>query len=83
MKNLSLLVWLTQLGISVAIPPFCFIALAVWLRNQWGWGQWVIWIGIALGFIGAVQGFINSIRAMKRLSADKKDEHAVGFNEHE
>ena len=29
MKNLSLLVWLTQLGISVAVPLAGFVLLAV------------------------------------------------------
>ena len=49
MKDLSLLVWLTQLGLSVALPPVCFILLAVWLRDSCGWGGWVLWAGIGLG----------------------------------
>ena len=83
MKNLSLLVWLTQLGLSVALPPLCFIGLAVWLRDQWGWGVWVLWVGIAMGFIGAIRGFVDSVRTMKRLADDKKDSPNIGFNEHE
>ena len=34
MKELNLLVWLTQLGISVAGPLAGFILLAVWLRQR-------------------------------------------------
>ena len=49
MKDLSLLVWLTQLGLSVALPPAGFILLAVWLRNQFGFGVWVIWVAIGIG----------------------------------
>ena len=41
MKNVTLLVWLTQLGLSVALPPAGFIFLAVWLRDSCGWGGWV------------------------------------------
>ena len=83
MKDLSLLVWLTQLGLSVALPPAAFIFLAVWLNRSFGWGQWVIWVGIAVGFICAIQGFRDSLKRLERLSADKdKDDPGVSFNEH-
>ena len=42
MKNLNLIVWLTQLGLSTALPLAGFILLAVWLRSRFGWGDWVI-----------------------------------------
>ena len=85
MKNLSLLVWLTQLGLSVAVPLAGFVLLAVWLRNTWGWGNWVIWAGLALGFYCAVDGFRSSLKAMERLSKDKKDKQPppVSFNDHD
>lgn len=84
MKELSLLVWLTQLGLSVAFPLAGFILLAVWLRNSLGWGDWVIWVGLVLGLAGAVNGFRHSLRAMELLSRDKKKKQAppVAFNEH-
>ena len=53
MKELTLLTWLTQLGLSVALPLAGFIFLALWLRSQFGWGDWVLWVGIVLGFWGA------------------------------
>ena len=34
MKDLTLLVWLTQLGLSVALPLAGFILLALWLRKE-------------------------------------------------
>lgn len=84
MKNLNLIVWLTQLGLSVALPLLGFILLAVWLRSRYGWGVWVIWTGIALGVICAIDGLRASLRAMERMSQDKKDrEPPVSFNEHE
>ena len=83
MKDLSLLVWLTQLGLSVALPPVGFILLAVWLRDRWGWGNWVLWIGIFLGIYCAITGFVASMKALKQLTADKEgDDHPVSFNEH-
>ena len=84
MKNLSLLVWLTQFGLSVAVPPVCFIGLAAWLHNSCGWGQWVIWVGIVLGIYCAVTGFVSTLRSLLRLSEEKKKEPpATAFNDHE
>lgn len=83
MKDLNLLVWLTQLGLSVALPLGGFVILAVWLHNSLGWGEWVIWAGLVLGFICAVQGFRDSLKILERISGDKKqDDPGVSFNEH-
>ena len=85
MKDLSLLVWLTQLGLSVALPPAAFIFLAVWLNRSFGWGQWVIWVGIAVGFICAIQGFRDSMKAMELMSGQKKKQEPppISFNHHD
>lgn len=84
MKDLSLLVWLTQLGISVAVPPVLFILLAVWLRNSCGWGKWVIWVGIVLGLYNAITGLISSLKTLKKLSDRKpKETPPLSFNDHD
>lgn len=85
MKDLTLLVWLTQLGLSVALPPAGFILLAVWLRDSYGWGNWVLWAGIAVGLICAADGLRTSLKAMSRISKGKreKDPPAVSFNDHD
>lgn len=84
MKNLTLLVWLTQLGLSVAVPPVCAIWLAVWLHNDKGWGQWVIWVGIVLGIVCAIDSLRVSLKAMDMLSKQKKEkEPPVSFNDHD
>ena len=83
MKDLSLLTWLTQLGISVAVPPAALILAAVWLRNHFGWGKWVIWVAIVLSIYCAVAGLISSLRALSRMAGEKKHDSPVGFNEHE
>lgn len=84
MKNLNLLVWFTQLGLSVAIPPAVSILLALWLRDSHGWGGWILWVGIVIGVIGAFDGLRVGLKAMERMSRDKKeDEKPISFNEHE
>ena len=84
MKDLTLIVWLTQLGLSVALPMAGFVLLAVWLRDCHGWGQWVIYAGIALGLICAIDGLRTSLKAMSTLSRRKKDDSPppVSFNDH-
>lgn len=84
MKNLRLIVWLTQLGLSVAMPLGGFIWLAVWLRQRLDWGVWVIIVGVALGVICAVDGFRMSLKTMERMARDKKeDPPPVSFNDHD
>ena len=82
MRDFNLLIWLTQLGLSTALPLGGFILLALWLRSL-GWGNWVIWVGIAVGFICAVDGFRSSLKAMARMSKDKENKPPVSFNEHD
>ena len=84
MKELSLLVWLTQMGLSVAFPLAGFVLLAAWLRSSLGWGNWVIWAGLVFGLCGAVNGLRHSLKAMELLSRNKKDDAPppVSFNEH-
>lgn len=83
MKEMHLLVWLTQLGLTVAAPLGGFVLLAVWLRNRLGWGDWVIWVGLSLGFACAVSGFRSTVRQMARMAGDKEEpEPPAAFNDH-
>ncbi len=47
MKNLYQitrhLVWLTQFGLSVALPPVLFLLGAVWLKNEFAWAAGSCW----------------------------------------
>ena len=84
MKDLNLLVWLTQLGFSVAVPLAGFVLLALWLQNRFGWGQWVVWVGIVLGVVSAINGLRSSLEILNRISNRKSDEPpAVSFNDHD
>ena len=85
MKTFSLLPWLTQLGLSVALPLVGFIFLAVWLRSQFGWGEWVLWVGIVLGLVSAIDGLRQSLKMLIRLTGRKSDDTPppVSFQEHE
>ena len=85
MKELSLLAWFTQLGLSVTIPPTVLILLSVWLQNRFGWGKWCLWVAIALSLYCAVTGLIASLRQLSQIakSKEKKEEYPVSFNDHD
>lgn len=87
MKGLNMLVWLTQLGMSVAMPLGGFTLLGLWLRERFDLGVWVILAGCAVGFISAMDGLRYSLKAMEQMdkaSSEKKQEPpSVSFNDHE
>lgn len=86
MKEFNLLIWLAQLGISVAVPLTVCIWGAAWLQNRFALGPWVMLIGIMLGLYLAYDAFRTSIKAMERMQKPKKDEQEpspVSFNDHQ
>lgn len=84
MKDFGLLIWLTQLGLSVAIPLAGFTLIGAWLHVSAGFGRWTIWCGLILGLISAVSGLRDSLNAMERIAKDRKkqDPPPVAFNDH-
>ena len=84
MKDLHMLIWLTQAGISVAAPPVVFLLGAIWLRDRFGVGSWCIWLALALGIICAVSGLRQSLQLMEQMAKKNSPEEprAPGFNEH-
>ena len=85
MKDLSLLVFMTQLGLSVAFPLAGFILLGVWLHQSCGWGIWTGWAGIIIGVACAIEGLRSTLKAMASMAKDKKSkqEPGVSFNDHD
>lgn len=84
MKNLSLLVWLTQLGLSVALPLIGFVWLGIWLKNSCGWGLWALLVCVLLGLVLAVDGLRSSLKLMDRMVKDETRElPGMSFNDHE
>lgn len=84
MKDISMLVYLTQLGLSVALPLVGFVLLGVWLHQQLRWGVWVVIVATVLGVLCSVEGLRSTLKAMERMAKDKKkDPPPVSFNDHD
>lgn len=84
MKEITLLTWLTQLGLSVVLPLAGWIFLALWLRKEFALGDWVLWVGIVVGTVSAVDGLIRTLKALSGLTKSDKAQHSpVVFNDHD
>ena len=84
MKYLSLLMWVTQFGFSVLFPTCFFLMTAVWLREKFGLGMWIVAVLGILGFLTSIATARSCIRSllkeMERIS-DRKDSPPA-FNDH-
>ncbi len=82
-KALRYVTWLTQLGLTAAVPLVGFILLGVWLRDSRGWGGWTVPVGIVLGLLGAAGGLYNSFRTLDRMLKQDEKKPRPGTNRHE
>lgn len=83
MKDLQLLTWLTQLGLSTAVPLAGFVLLGVWLRSCFNLGLWVLLVGIGLGLLVAIDGFCRSLKMLSQISKNKGKTPPVSYGEHD
>ena len=71
-KLLSLLLWVTQFGLSVLFPLCFFLFLAVWLQNRFGLGMWIVAL---LGIVGLLTSLSTARSCIRSL---RKDADAAG-----
>ena len=99
MKNdVNGLVWITQLGLSVAAPLGGFTLLGVWLSQRFQTGKWVIAVFCIIGFFSAISGLRSTLKLLSDQEARKErreqakkrgrdvsasQEPVVAFNQHE
>lgn len=78
------LVWLTQFGLSVCVPPVLLVAVSVWLQKAFALGGWIVAVGVILGILGAVSSLRYSLKAIERQgrTSEKKNPPPVSFNHH-
>lgn len=67
----------TQLGISITLPLVTFIYGAIWLRERFSLGSWILILGIVLG-LGtsadcAVKFYGQVMKRMKKTKNEPKD----------
>ena len=82
-RNLQLLLWVTQLGLMLTLPPIVLTAGAVWLRERFALGGWVVLLGVLLGLGTAVSGARDFFRFARRDEEEREGGDSVAFNAHD
>lgn len=63
MDNMMLL---TQLGLSIAVPPLLCLYAAGWLRDRLGLGAWILIPALVLGIASGLMGAWNLWKQAER-----------------
>ena len=84
MKFISLIVWVTQFGVSLVFPTLAFLWLGFWLHSKHGLGAWIVILCGIIGLLTSVSTARSCWHAMQKeaFGSDSKDEPPVAFNRH-
>lgn len=85
MKFLSLIMWVTQFGVSLVFPMLVFLWLGVWLQDKYGFGVWIILLCGVIGFLTSVSTAKSCWRSMQKEAfgtGDQDEPPTVAFNNH-
>ena len=84
MKFLSLIMWVTQFGVSLVFPTLLFLWLGYWLQGRFDLGVWIMFLCGVIGFLTSISTAKSCWRAMMKeaFGGDGKDEPPVAFNNH-
>lgn len=84
MKILNLLMWVGQFGFSIIFPTLFFLLLAVWLRQKFSLGMWIILVFGILGVLTSISTTKSCLRSLRKAAeeASGNSEPPVSFNNH-
>lgn len=84
-KYISLLLWVTQFGLSVLFPVCFFLLLAAWLQQKYDLGLWVIVVLGIFGLLVSISTARSCIRALRKdaEAAGEQKLPPVSFNDHD
>ena len=67
---------LTQLGFSIAFPPILCTYGAMWLRDRFELGSWIVLAGVLFGVTAGLWSFLNFATHMIHRANRKDDERS-------
>lgn len=84
MKFLSLILWVTQFGLSILFPTCFFLFLGVWLQTRFGLGLWIVAVLGVLGFLTSISTARSCLRSMRKEAekASSQEKPPIAFNDH-
>ena len=71
---ISALAMVTQFGISTITPMLLCIFAALWLKNRFALGDWVVLVGVLMGVGSGFLSMMKMIRRMSELSKKEEDD---------
>lgn len=84
MKILSLLMWVSQFGLSVIFPTLFFLILAAWLQSKFALGMWIVIVLGLIGVLTSIQTTRSCLNALRKAAeeASGTTKPPVSFNDH-
>ena len=84
MKFLSLILWVTQFGLSALFPLCVFLYLGFWLQTRFGLGLWVMVLCGIIGFMTSISTAKSCLRSLlkARDEASSQEKPPISFNDH-
>jgi len=84
MKLLNLLMWVTQFGLSILFPLCFFLLLAVWLKQKFQLGMWIILVLGIFGVLITISTVRANLKALRKAAdeAASQDPPPIAFNDH-
>ena len=73
------LLYLSQIGMSMAIPPILSLWLAGWLQNRFGLGNWIMIFGIVFGIGGMITNLLEYVRVFSNRAKQETPER-ISYN---
>lgn len=84
MKVLSMILWVTQFGLSILFPFCLFLYLGFWLQTRFGMGGWGMAVCGVIGFLTSISTAKSCLKSLLKardeVSPPKKP--PVSFNDH-
>lgn len=74
MRILNAMSYLTQLGLSVALPPVLCILLGVWIQGRTGVGEWIIVVMLIVGLISGACSFASFYKRFAHTNNGNEDD---------
>ena len=84
MKLLSLIMWVSQFGLSALFPLCLFLYVGFWLQNRFDLGIWVMIVCGVIGFMTSIQTAKSCLHSLlkARDEAASQEKPPISFNDH-
>ncbi len=84
MKLLNLLMWVGQFGFSIIFPTLLFLVCAVWLRDKFDLGAWIVPVFGILGILTSISTTRSCLRSLRKAAEEfsESKEPPISFNDH-